>query len=167
MEIWKDIPDYEGHYQVSTFGNVKSLGNNQLRKGKEKIMSPGKNTEGYYFVNLYKNKIKKSQRVHRLVGLAFLPNYYNKPFIDHKNRIKLDNRLINLRWVTSRENSMNMSKRNNTSSQYIGVYWDTEKSKWCASIKYYKKKIHIGYFDDEFDAHLAYEEKKKELYPNI
>ncbi len=169
MEFWKDINGYEGFYQVSTFGNIKSLNFNH--SGKEKNLKPRDDNYGYYKVVLFRNGEKQSKRVHRLVAQAFLPNYYNKPEVDHINRIRSDNRLINLRWVTKIENSMNLTKQENTSSQYIGVSWEKLRKKWTANIRLNGKKKTLGRFNNEYEAHLAYQhalqEKKKEFYPNL
>lgn len=104
-EIWKDICGYEGKYQVSSLGSVKSL--DYRRTGKERILKIGK-SRGYLNVNLCKNSKTKMFKVHRLVANAFIPNPENKPFIDHINTIKDDNRAENLRWVTCKENSNNV-----------------------------------------------------------
>lgn len=101
-EIWKDIEGFEGKYQISSIGRVKSL-----KYGKEKILKGGKDKDGYLFVNLYKDKKRKKIFIHRLVAQAFIPNPENKPEIDHINTIRTDNRVENLRWVTSSENKNN------------------------------------------------------------
>ncbi len=99
MEIYKDVKGYEGLYQVSNLGNVKSL------HGKGKIMRLGKMKKGYLLVELSKNAVRKGVLVHRLVALAFIPNPENKPQINHKDGVKSNNNLSNLEWVTAIENS--------------------------------------------------------------
>lgn len=103
-EIWKDIDGYP-NYQVSNMGRVKSL--NYKRTGKEKILKLNKHKFGYFMVSLRKNGITSKICVHRLVAKAFIPNPENKPEIDHINTNQSDNRVENLRWVTSKENSNN------------------------------------------------------------
>lgn len=99
MEVWKDINGYEGLYQVSNLGNVKSL-----KYGKERILKPDVSKFGYLFVDLCKNNICKSFRVHRLVAIVFIPNLENKEQVNHINGIKTDNMVQNLEWVTAKEN---------------------------------------------------------------
>lgn len=112
-EIWKDIKGYEGYYQVSNLGMVRSLEFGKHRSYKKKVnikpLSVLKNNMGYCFVNLYsrKNKGAKHFLIHRLVAEAFIPNPEGKPFVDHINTNPLDNRAVNLRWVTAKENSNN------------------------------------------------------------
>lgn len=108
MELWKPIKGYEGLYEVSNMGNVKSLP--KMRgyiKSKEKIMKPFKNNNGYLLVSLSKNNKQKHFQVHRLVASAFILNKDNKSQVDHINRIRDDNRVENLRWVTASENGNN------------------------------------------------------------
>lgn len=101
MEIWKDIEGYEGLYQVSNLGRVKSL-----KYDKEKIMKLWTNPRGYLNVYLCKNNKKKCGRIHRLVAEAFIPNPDNLPCVDHINCIITDNRVENLRWCTQWSNIM-------------------------------------------------------------
>ena len=99
MEKWVSIKGYEGLYEVSDMGRVKSL-----KFGKEKILKPENHTFGYYRVILCKDGINKKYRVHRLVCLNFLDNPENKPQVNHKNGDKKDNRLENLEWCNNSEN---------------------------------------------------------------
>ena len=102
-EIWKDIKGYEGKYQVSNKGNIKSL--KQFNKrGVDLIIKLGKNNTGYTIVRLTKNNKLKTPLVHRLVAQAFIPNPDNKPQVNHKNGNKADNTVENLEWVTRSEN---------------------------------------------------------------
>lgn len=108
-EIWKDIPDYEGLYQVSNLGRVKSLkkyvwnGYKNILK-KEKILIPRYNQKGYVSYALYKNNKRKDFKGHYLVISSFIKNEYKKEQINHKNGIKDDNRLCNLEYCTQQEN---------------------------------------------------------------
>jgi hypothetical protein len=99
-EVWNSVEGYE-EYQVSTMGNVKSFYN-----GKEKILKPRKDKNGYLVVNLWKNGKGKTYKVHRLVAEAFLPNPDNKPQINHLSEFeKANNHYSNLSWVTPKENT--------------------------------------------------------------
>ena len=96
-EIFKCVVDFEGLYQVSNFGRVKSLRRNIIMKSQI-------DTRGYEILRLYKNKKGKTFTVHRLLAKAFIPNPLNKEQINHKNCNRIDNRLENLEWVTPKEN---------------------------------------------------------------
>lgn len=113
MEEWKDIQGYEGLYQVSNEGNVKSLGGKRYKV--TRILDGYVQSTGYRVFNLWKDGKPKLLTVHRLVAEAFIPNPENKPCIDHINTIRTDNRVENLRWVTHRENNSNPITRNNMS----------------------------------------------------
>ena len=99
LEVWKDIPGYEGLYQVSNMGNVKSL----FRYKKQ--LKPMMTNSGYLQINLFKNKIRKVFLVHRLVAIVFLDNPQNKEEVNHIDECKTNNKLSNLEWVTRTENS--------------------------------------------------------------
>ena len=101
-EIWKDIEGFEGKYQISNMGRVKSL--NFKLTGKEQIMSLKINKYGYKQILLYKDKKYKTLLIHRLVAQAFIPNPNNYPIINHINEDKTDNRVDNLEWCTQQYN---------------------------------------------------------------
>jgi len=105
-EIWKDIQDFEGMYMISNLGNVKSLKRKHVKE--DKILKPGKNIHGYFQVLLCKDGKGKSCKIHRLIGTAFLePPTDGCNEIDHKNRLKTDNRVENLRWADRTMQSQN------------------------------------------------------------
>jgi len=105
MENWKEIKGYEGSYQVSDLGKVKSI-----KSGKEKILKNTNDMAGYLKINLYKNGVRKTRKVHRLVLLAFKDNIEKKPHGNHIDKIRTNNRIDNLEWCTSTENSQHSSK---------------------------------------------------------
>lgn len=118
-EIWKDIKGYEGFYQISNLGKVKSLkrtisfrrnGVNNTIKVKTIILSPGKYRGGYLQVSLNKRGKGTTNKMHRLVGQAFIPNPENKPCINHLNGIKTNNYAQNLEWCTYEENNRHAIK---------------------------------------------------------
>lgn len=104
-EIWKDIEGYEGKYMISSMGRVKSL--DYRKSGKEGYLSIYTMNTGYLATHLSDNGKEKVVLIHRLIAEAFIPNPDNKPEIDHINTIRTDNRIENLKWVTSKENSNN------------------------------------------------------------
>lgn len=161
IEFWKAIPGYEGIYEVSDLGRVKSLGNNESRK--EKILKFSNNRKGYCKLNLFKHANSKTYQAHQLVAMAFLNHIPSKSknVVDHINNIKTDNRLENLQIITQRENT-SKDKKNKT-SKYTGVYWCKNKNKWRSTIYISNKQIHLGYFKDEYKAHLAYEKALNEM----
>lgn len=110
-EIWKDIPGYEGLYQVSNLCNVKSfdrihcsgMGRTYFKPGR--ILRPAKGSHGYLGVVLCKDKNKVSNCIHSLVAKAFISNPLSLRYINHKDGNKLNNSIENLEWVTARQNT--------------------------------------------------------------
>jgi hypothetical protein len=163
-EMWKDVPEYEGLYQVSNLGKVKSLDRyieTPIKKYllKSRVLKPGKNIQGHFYVNLYKNKKPKSRTIHQLVAICFLDHVAcgYKFIVDHIDNDKNNNHVDNLQVTTQR---YNLSKdKKNTTSQYTGVTWHKSHKKWMASIRIGKSRKYLGYFKDDYDAHLAYQKE--------
>jgi hypothetical protein len=98
-EYWKDIPGYEGLYQVNNFGNIRSL--NSM---KGRMLKTQKDKDGYIKIMLSKNNKQKLYSIHRLVAQTFIPNLENKPQVNHIDGNKQNNSVNNLEWCTPREN---------------------------------------------------------------
>lgn len=112
-EIWKDIKDYEGLYQVSSFGRVKSFYTNRILKG-------SKHPQGYLTVTLCKDSTKYTKKIHRLVAQAFIPNPEHKSEINHIDEDKTNNSVNNLEWSTRKEN-INHGTRNERVSKIKSI----------------------------------------------
>lgn len=165
MEIYKDIPGYEGYYQVSNLGNVKSLPRILIRNNgrtlslKERILTPSLDTPGYRFVILCRLGKRRNYKISQLVAMAFL-NHKRNGFnivVDHINNVKTDDRLENLQLLTNRENCS--KNRVNGSSKYVGVCWDKSRKKWIATIQINGGLKNLGRFNTELQAHEAYQNK--------
>lgn len=109
-EIWKDIQGYEGFYQISNLGNVKSLervvdkGNGILQHRKERIMNKRESVDGYYIAKLNVNKESTSIAIHILVARHFIDNPNNYPEVNHKDCNRKNNQVDNLEWCTHQQN---------------------------------------------------------------
>ena len=116
-EIWKPIKDFEGSYEISNLGNVKSLGRYCYCKSKEKpnlfkgkILKQRFDKYGYLIVNLKKNQKSHIRKVHRLVAIAYIDNKNNYTNINHKDGIKTNNNVNNLEWCTVKENTQHRTR---------------------------------------------------------
>ena len=122
-EEWRDVAGYEGLYQVSNLGRVKSLAK-KVWNGKtyynkqELVMKPSMMTIGYYCVTLTRNAIQEKKYIHRLVAEAFIPNPHNYAEVDHIDANPTNNDVSNLRWVTHEENMRHIYELNH---QYDGT----------------------------------------------
>lgn len=165
-EIWKPVFMYESRYNISNFGRLKSLNYNHT--GKECLMRLSIDKGGYYIVALSDSSKKmklKTFKIHQLVAIAFLGHVPcgSKLVVNHINFNKLDNRVENLEVVTTRENTN--KKHIQSSSKYVGVS-KGKLDNWVSYISLNKKRVHLGSFKSELDAHLAYEKALKEHSQN-
>ena len=153
-EQWKAINGYEGIYEISNLGRVKSL-----KRKDATILKLCTNMNGYKTVHLWNRGGGKTKDIHTLVWDAFGNGKRNsrKLQVDHKDENKFNNNIGNLQLLTNRENSVKYRKTQNTSSKYIGVCWYKITNRWKASIRISGIAKHLGYFHDEYEAHLAYQ----------
>lgn len=105
MEIWKNIDGYNGEYQVSNYGNIKSY-----KYSEPRILRFNYDKQNYKLVHLCKNGKRVCEKVHRLVALAFIPNIDNKPYVNHIDGNKGNNFYENLEWCTPSENNIHAYK---------------------------------------------------------
>ncbi len=132
-EIWKDIPGYEGLYQASSFGNIRSLNWRKQNIVRNLYLKP--HNKGYLQVELSKGGKKKMITVHRLVALAFIPNPDNLPVINHKDENKNNNNVENLEWCTFSYNTAYSKDKHPEKFRYIN-------QKRCKHVPYkYKQKV--------------------------
>lgn len=145
-EIWKPIRGYEGSYEVSNLGNVRSLdrkyrGSNQFGSSfiftkKGKLLKPKKRKDGYLSVALCNKQKAKHISIHRLVALTFLSNPNNYPVINHKDEDKTNNNVNNLEWCTQSYN-INYGSRNEKAAEKLRNI--IKDKKWCENISKGKK----------------------------
>ena len=170
METWKDIPGYEGIYQASDSGQIRSI--DRIATRNDGIIKPIKGRilrnvktglphQNYRAVTLSKNGKSKLYRVHRLVISAFL--FVSKNIVDHIDGDETNNNLSNLRYCTHRENASFSNRRdyNRLTSKFVGV--SKRKNKWVAYITVDYKIHNLGVYENELDAHNAYQNKLKQI----
>jgi hypothetical protein len=167
-EIWKDIYGYEGLYQVSDLGRIKSLtrrvcNSRRCYQKKEQDLRQSLNSNGYLHVTLSKEGKHKNFKIHQLIVICFLnhkPDGTNKIVTDHINNNKLDNRLCNIQLITNR---LNTSKDIiGKSSNFTGVSL-FKNGKFVSYIKYRGVLIYLGMFDTEIEASEYYQNAVKSI----
>lgn len=159
--VWKDVPGYDGHYQISDKGLVcvKKKGYWYLRMNQL--------TQGYYRLVLKNPKTgkKRCEAIHRLMYAAFTGIDLKGKALDHIDRNRTNNSLGNLRIATPAQNVQNQTKwLKKCRSKYKGVCWAAYTNRWRAYIKTNGKMISLGYWASEEDAALEYNKKAKELF---
>jgi hypothetical protein len=156
-EIWKSVKGYEGIYQVSDLGRVRSLDRigSDGNRYKGQILKPAPDKKGYLTVNLSSNNKRKTRTIHQLVAESFLshkPCGY-KLVVDHIDNNKVNNNLSNLQVITQREN---VSKDFEGECNYTGVYLQTGGNKYVSKCWHNGKSVYIGQFKTEIEASKAY-----------
>ena len=165
-EEWRDIPNYEGYYQASNLGRIRSLDRTVVfSDGRKRFyrggVMNGSVNKGYRLTTLHINSIGRTFMFSQLVAMAFLGH---KPdghslVVDHVNGDKLDDRVENLRIVTQRANISTCFRfdKGSFSSEYAGVYWNEEKSKWHSQIQHKGMRLYLGLYNTEIEASNAYQ----------
>jgi hypothetical protein len=169
-ENWNDIPGYEGIYQASNLGRIKSASRTRPCSGvvmsiKERVMMQNTSNIGYKMITLSKNSVKKSFMVHRLVMASFFGK--SNLHVDHIDGNKTNNNISNLRYCSHRENHSFDNVKKKRSSKYVGVSWNTKKGKWTAQISINNKNKYLGSFLTEKDAADAYKNKLSNHYSTL
>jgi hypothetical protein len=156
-EEWRALRGFEGIYIISREGRIRRIG----AFAQNKDVKHQKSKRGYWTVRLYYQGVGKTLTVHRLLAEAFLPNPENKREVNHKNANKLDLRLENLEWVTSKENSRQIYKVQSShvakSYRPRGVHRHSKNSDlWQAQIAIDGKKRSLGLFKSKNEAYEKY-----------
>ena len=178
IEEWRPVVGYEGLYEVSNLGRVRSVDGYVKSKGesyrlhKGKVLSPAKDTIGYLFVILHCNGKCKTIRIHRLVAQAFLLNPDNLTEVNHKDEDKTNNSVDNLEWCDHKYN-MNFGTRNIRSKDthikngyWTGLSKEEYRKKYNQDRKEYRKKWYQENKDRICEQQKEYYRKKKEQIQN-
>lgn len=158
-EIWKDIVGFEGLYQISNYGNIKSckrlvnakFGSKRLVN--ERLLSLGKDKDGYLMAILCQDATKKTVKIHRLVADAFIDKIDGKNLVNHIDSEKSNNLVSNLEWVSSLENNCHSRLNMKSSSRYTGVSFHKKDNRFRATATINGKKVNLGNFKNEVDAY--------------
>lgn len=176
LEVWKDVAGYNGLYQVSNWGNLKSTNHYTFKEivGKEvlikgQILKCPINADGYKTIVFSGGGLKKkSNTVHLLVYKTFKNANIPKGWeVDHIDNNKLNNRLDNLQLIKCRQNSTKRSMNLHKTSRFTGVSWEGGRGKWQSHIRYNGGNYYLGRYDNEIDAAMAYQKALKEIEAGI
>ena len=149
------IKGFEGFYEIHLVGPDNTpavwsyISNRYIRLRVDR--------HGYHCVDLWKNKVRKTHKIHRLVAMHFINNPNDYPAVDHIDGNRQNNQLQNLRWVTNQQNQHNRTKAK-------GYTWHKRDKKWQSYIRVDGKLIHGGLFDNEDEARARYLELKKQYH---
>ena len=173
--IWKDMIGYEGQYQVSSTGLIRSIVDNHGRPAQRQRATHIR-SGNYEYVNLSVKDTTRSEAVHRAVAKAFIPNPDNKPMVNHIDGNKLNNNACNLEWATCSENHKHAyaaglrvnalgfkGKKHASASKHHNVSWDNDRCKWKATLKDQGKMVFQKRFDSEREAALYVNKMLDEL----
>ena len=164
-EQFKSIKGYEGLYEISNLGNIKSLSREikysagKTIKIKERMLKPTLRTDGYLSIGLHQNNIGKTHQIHRLVYISFNGDIPKKLQIDHINDNRSDNRLSNLRLLTHRLNTARGFRHRGLPT---GVIYHKQAGKYQSQINIDKKYYYLGLYDSVDTAKEAYDNKLNE-----
>jgi hypothetical protein len=167
MEVWKSIIGYEGYYEISNFGNVRSLERivNHTKYGKQQLKARNSKKyitdKAYYEVALCKDNKAKRIFIHKLVAIHFIEKInLSKNQVNHIDSNKKNNTILNLEWVDNRENQCH--KNIIKTSKYTGVSYCKDRCKFIACITINKKRTFLGRFNTEIEAKKVYDNFCKE-----
>jgi hypothetical protein len=156
-EVWKDVDGFNGVYQISTEGRVRSF-----KRNTPAFLKAWNKGRGYLAVDLNVNSVSKYMKVHQLSAIRFLGHVPcgMKLVVDHIDRDRSNNRLVNLRVTTNRKNCY-FKNSMKTTSKYVGVCFDKSRNKWLSKIKFGDTQHNLGRFEIEEDASEAYQSALK------
>jgi hypothetical protein len=150
-EIWKDINDWNGVYQISNLGNVKSK-----RSTRHKILKGCIDTGGYKYVALCKDCKRTFKWIQRLVAIHFIENPLGLHDVNHIDGDRKNNKITNLEWVNRRENVSHGNFLRNSDKKYIGIY-QNKSGRWASKIWVNGESKSLGTFNTDIEANMAYQ----------
>lgn len=153
MDIFEDIKNFEGHYQINKNGEIYSV-------KRKIIMKQQQDKDNYFRIKLSKNNKKQFPHIHRLLAIQFIPNPNNYPLVDHIDKNKQNNKLNNLRWIDYSGNSRNIERKTKLGLP-TGVY--ISKKKYAVNIRKNGKLTYIGSYNTIEEASKSYQNEYKKL----